>query len=686
MIYTCRTVPADLLTSVPILIRKQGRRIGSHRRRYINMLAAFDIETTTVNSRYSVMYIWQLQLGPEITVIGRSWKEFRILWDRLLAGLPEDVYLAVWVHNLSFEFQFLRGIYRFKPDEVFAIESRRVLRADMYQHLEFRCSYLHTNMRLETYLAKMGVPDQKLTYDYSKPRYPWTPLSDSEIQYCINDVKGLVEALAVEMVHDGDTLYTIPPTSTGYVRRDVKAAMRKLQYGIVKDMLPDIDTYHLLREAFRGGDTHANRWHAGRILENVCSYDRSSSYPDVQLNCEFPIGPFRCIDWPEIPWSKLKDLMGRRHKACLVRLALWDVELIDELEGCPYLALDKCRKVSRDARLDNGRILSAGYLETTLTDVDLRIVLEQYQFSARKILTLEHARYGPLPEALKAVIRKYYILKTELKGVEGQELLYDKSKNKLNSVYGMSAQNPVKRSIFFTAGEWLEETVSDEELLEKANKKAFFPYQWGVWTTAWARYRLHEGRKVVTSQDGEFVYCDTDSVKYMGDVDWSAYNEIRKADSLASGAWADDSKGIRHYMGVYEPDKGYPAKFATRGAKKYAVLHPDGKLEATISGVSKREDGGRISGGMELAARGGLEAFLQPVFVFKDAGGVDLVYNDHDRFMIRVDGHRLKVRECVTILPGEYTLSNTPEYSGLVATAKELREYMFDAFGYRIRK
>ena len=686
MIYTCRTVPANLLRECPILIRKQGRRIGKHRRRYLNMVAAFDIETTRINEHESVMYIWQLQLGPEITVIGRNWHEYELVIKRLTEGLADDVWLAVWVHNLSFEFQFLRGIYDFRDDEVFAVESRRILRCDMWGHIEYRCSYLHTNMRLETYLAKMGVPDQKLSYDYDKPRYPWTPLSDSEIAYCINDVKGLVEALLVEMVHDGDTLYTIPATSTGYVRRDVKQAMRKLRYGVIRDMLPDIDTYHLLREAFRGGDTHGSRWLAGRILDGVVSYDRSSSYPDVQINCEFPIGPFRAVDESALSWSKLEDLIGRRHKAVLVRLALWDVELIDQWEACPYLSFDKCRHVSRDVRLDNGRILSAGYLEVTLTDVDLRIMLDQYQFSARKILTLEHARYGPLPQVLKDVIIRYYRLKTELKGIEDQRILYDKSKNKLNSVYGMSAQNPVKRSILFDSGAWKEEETSDEELLEAANKKAFFPYQWGVWTTAWARYRLWEGRKVVTDQGGEFVYCDTDSVKYIGEVDWTAYNAKRQADSEAQGAYADDPKGRRHYMGVYEPDDGYPARFATRGAKKYVVEHPDGKLEATISGVSKREDGGRVSGGMELERMGGIEAFLQPTVVFRDAGGVELVYNDRSRHMVRIDGHRLKVRECVTINPSTYTLTDTAEYSDLVATAREIREYMFDAFGVRIGK
>ena len=63
---------------------------------------------------------------------------------------------------------------------------------------EFRCSYLHSNMSLEVFLEKMGVEDLKQSgeeFDYSKIRYPWTPLSDQEMKYIVNDVKGLVEAL-----------------------------------------------------------------------------------------------------------------------------------------------------------------------------------------------------------------------------------------------------------------------------------------------------------------------------------------------------------------------------------------------------------------------------------------------------------------------------------------------------------
>lgn len=684
MIYRCRDFPADLLAGFPVLPRKTGKRVGKYRRKYLNVVCAFDIETTRISEDFSVMYIWQLQIGPEFTIIGRSWKEFRIAMQRLIGPLEDGVYLAVYVHNLAFEFQFLRGIYDFREEEVFAVQPRRPLRADMYDHIELRCSYLHSNMRLDTYLKKMGVPDQKLSYDYDKKRFPWTPLSDDEIAYCVNDVKGLVEALMVEMVHDGDTLYSIPATSTGYVRRDVKAAMRQLRYGAVHEMLPDIDTYNLLREAFRGGNTHANRHWAGVELDGVSSWDRSSSYPDVQINRPFPIGRFYSLShWSRIPWEKMIDLIERRKKAVLARLAFWDIRLKDDLNGCPYIPLDKCRRVKGE-RLDNGRILSADYLEITVTDVDLKILLDQYDFEARRVLALEYSRYGQLPEILKKCIINYYRLKTELKGNAEQTLLYEKSKNKLNSIYGMSAQNPVKQNIIWTKSGWELDQRPVEEILEESNKKAFFPYQWGVWTTAWARYELQRGIDNVTRQGAEFCYCDTDSVKYFGDVDWTELNEDLETRSAKTGAHAADQKGREHYMGVWEADKGYPAKFATRGAKKYVVLHPDGKLEATIAGVSKREDGGRVSGGMELEKHGGISAFLQPVFTFTEAGGVELAYNDSVRKMVRIDGHRLKVRECVTIRPSTYTLSDTDEYADLLASYREIKEFLFDAYGKRI--
>ena len=74
-----------------------------------------------------------------------------------------------------------------------------------------------------------------------------------------------------------------------------------------------------------------------------------------------------------------------------------------------------------------------------------------------------------------------------------------------------------------------------------------------------------------------FVYADTDSVKYIGNIDWSNYNADRISECESSGALAVDPQGITHYMGVYEteddPETGYCYyQFKTLGAKKYQIF------------------------------------------------------------------------------------------------------------------
>lgn len=677
MLYNYKTFPQEIIEAAGVLKRRRGNS-GGKKREYKEIVCAFDIETSRLDDKRSFMYIWQFQIGRDHTVIGRSWKEFLRFLDRIRPAVG-DAWLVVYVHNLSFEFQFLSGIYRFQPDEVFAVERRKVLRADMQGFVEFRCSYLHSNMRLETYLDKMGVEHQKVEgFDYDKVRYPWTQLSDDELRYCVNDVQGLVEAIEIEMGADGDDLRTIPATSTGYVRRDVKAAMKKVSWPWLKSIMPDPELYEMLREAFRGGNTHANRYMAGQIIPNVKSFDRSSSYPDVQINRRFPMRKFTHLQ-PPISLDTVKRLINVRKKAVIMRIALEDVQLRDDLTGCPYLAIDKCRHLS-GCKPDNGRILMADYLETTVTDVDFAIIERQYKWSHISILAAASSRYGQLPQVLKDCIISYYKAKTELKGVPDQEIFYGKAKNKLNSVYGMSAQNPIKRSTVYGSGDWSEDMTDWHVLLEKSNRKGFFPYQWGVWTSALARAELQRAIDLVG--DG-FVYCDTDSVKYVGDVDFGPLNKELQDRSTDSGAWADDPKGRRHYMGVWEFDGEY-TEFATRGAKKYAARYPDGHLEATIAGVSKRTDGGRVSGGMELEKHGGLKAFLHPSFTFTEAGGVELKYYDGKPEHIRIGKKRLTVGRSVTISPSTYTLTDTDVYSSLLFTVRELSYFLRDKYGMEL--
>lgn len=648
-----KQVDYEALSELPLEKRKRGNPRTRDKRRYKGIICAFDIETTRLSDRESVMYIWQCQIGSDITVTGRSWKECMRFFKRLAACCKDLEYFVIYVHNLSFEFQFLRGWYHFTRDEVFATGPRKVLKCEMMQHLEFRCSYLHTNMSLGEYLDKMGVEHKKTELDYEKKRWPWTPLTDSEMEYAVNDVRGLVEALHIEMDHDGDNLYSVPMTSTGYVRRDVKKAMRELNHLYVRAMLPDWETYIMLRQAFRGGNTHANRYYAGVILHGVGSVDIASSYPTQQCNHKFPVSKF--IHDPDPSPERLAHLIYKRKKAVLARIQLWDVRLSDATWGCPYIPIDKCSRIHGEW-MDNGRVLAAEFLEITVTDIDFKIILSEYKYEKIAVVQLDYARYGWLPDPLLDVIQDYFRVKTTASGIARS-----KAKAKLNSIYGMSAQNPVRVNTYFDADapeSFTEDTDAwGPELLEEVNRRAFFPYQWGIWTTAWARWQLETAIRRAHEQ-GDYVYCDTDSVKYIGDVDFSDLNAELREDSDASMAYADDKDGVRRYMGVWEDD-GHYKRFATRGAKKYAYEDEDGHLHITIAGVNKR------AGARELEAAGGLDHFLDPVFIFTEDEN-ESVYVDHVRRFEYIDGHRIRISPCVTIRPSTKTLSDTEEYMELL--------------------
>ena len=194
--------------------RKRANPGRKMKRRYLDLVTAFDIETSRIPGMdESAMYIWQWQFGLDYTVMGRTWDELRFLIRKITDNIPEGSSLVCLVFNLSFEFQFLRGIYNFNKEEVFAIDSRKVLKCEMFNHFELRCSYLQTNMSLDAFTKKMGCEVRKLTgtFDYHKIRYPDTELSEDEIAYCVNDVRSLVEALKI----DRSYLYRLFKDKTG---------------------------------------------------------------------------------------------------------------------------------------------------------------------------------------------------------------------------------------------------------------------------------------------------------------------------------------------------------------------------------------------------------------------------------------------------------------------------------------
>lgn len=647
---------------------QRGRRYknGIH---FLDLVCAFDIETSTMQTLdgpQSFMYIWQFQLGERATIIGRTWAEFLHLVGSL-TQIAGDRKIICFVHNLSYEFQFLWSVCSFEPDDVFATDARDVLFCKL-GCLELRCSLRLTNLSLAMWTDKMKVDHQKLPdYDYGEVRFPWTPVTGQDLQYCVNDVVGLVECAEAQMKQRGDTIYSIPYTSTGYIRRLARRALywrRKM----ILNIQNDLPTYKHLREAYRGGDTHASRYYSEVLLEKVYSFDRSSSYPDVICHCKFPMTRFQPVEDPSL--AKL-DVYQRGGYCWLAKVRMARVQVKVDV-GDPYIPMAKCREPGfappLHAEEDNGRILAADYLEIAITDIDWKIIVSQYDFEKVKIEWAHIARYGRLPQELIDLCIDLYRKKTALKGTDQQDE-YQMSKELLNSIYGMMCERVIRTKIIFDHGRWIPDPKFDEKAAyDEAIQKAFLSYAWGVWVTAWARYRLHEGINLCSRYG--FVYCDTDSVKTLDDINVRAYNEARIRDARRSGAYAVDAKGVTHYMGVLEYEGCYD-RFKTLGAKRYA-FEIGGELMVTIAGVPKK------MGAHRLKELGGLEAFKDGV-IFDGIGKTLAYYNDTTDEDFLIDGHLLHIGSNLVIEETSYSLILNETYVDLV---KRSREYL-DSVRYK---
>lgn len=640
----------------------------------------FDTEFTTFQrdnpdkiDAFGLLYLWQADIFGYV-VMGRDMKDFAELMGYISSKLRLNYKRRVvcYVHNLECDFMFLQGY--FEKWTVFAPEPRAVLTA-MTGGIEFRCSYKLTNMSLKKFLEAENVETQKADgkdFDYNKKRTPVTPLLPHEVYYAYCDVKGLYEAIHSLMEHEGDTPASIPLTSTGYVRRDCKKSMEKKykNWLLFNSMKLNKEQYKMFKSAFRGGNTHANRHLAGYIVEDVQSFDIASSYPSVMLYEKYPMGPM-------IPGTRIKtidalDDLKRNGYGYIINVEFLNLRTTDPV---PYIPTAKSilhgfkEILTGDVRVDNGRILEAGgWTEMDVVDVDFDIIRSTYKWDDIRINKCYYYRMGPLPKEFKEVISDYFVKKTTLKGVEGQEYFYAKSKNKLNACYGMTVTDPVHKNIKLKDGKWSKGEVDEESKLKKFynSRNNFLSYQWGVYITAYARARLQEAINICGE---DIVYCDTDSVKFrrsqrITDQIMEINSRLEaKAGQCEVQATAYTMDGKKQTLGLWDEEHPY-LTFLTYGAKKYAdtiATSKGPKFEITVSGLSK-------SAATEI---GDIYNFNIGLTIHNSGRTVSVYDDTVTPHFVEIDGQEFELRGNMAIVPTTYTLGMPELYMNLI----QEREY-----------
>lgn len=628
-------------------------------KRYLDHLMTFDIETSTIEktdgSFEGYMYHWQVCIDSYVC-FGRSWKEFLTFLrkiNRALKNYDKKYKLVCYIHNFSYEFQFLYSWI--KLTDVFAIDKRKPLKAISKDfNIEFRCSYLLSNMNLKKFIENTpnahyfkGTGD----LDYKKVFTPKTTLTMSELGYCYNDVMGLYEAITY-LLRD-ETLTTIPLTSTGYVRRECRNNMRKNKKNRKQflDLKLDDKLYQLCKDTFRGGNTASNRYKTNFINYDVSSYDMSSAYPYAMISGLYPITPFQ-----EERIISLDMLDDYNNRYCT--LAYYSFENVKLKKGIPfpYIPYSKCIEFIAPSYEGifkgkeycyNGRVLEAEFIKIAMTNYDYQIFINQYDYDEENVRVEDffYSHKGFLPKELTDTVIEFFTLKSQLKGIEEMEYEYMKSKNKLNSLYGMIVTDIIRQENLFN-NQWEKgENSTLEEYYSKRNN--FLTYQWGLFVTAICRTNL---QKAIDKIGLDCVYIDTDSVKFVGEhddvfeqinqemIDWCTQNDIINYVKVGNH---------KYFLGLYDKEKGYD-EFVTLGAKKYAFKQTN-KIGITVAGLNKK------SGAKELERKGGLSNFKIGTD-FLDSGRKTVYYNDDKKHFVTVQGCKIENASNIALVDTTYTL------------------------------
>ena len=658
---------------------------------YYDISCALDTETSNLiqddEHKYSWIYIFQIMIG-DVFITCRTFPELKTIFGNLknMYNLSEKQRLIIYIHNLPFEFQFMRT--EFQTSELLARKNRSVFKVFLTEFgIELRDSLILSGMSLAKTaenLTSHNIRKLKGDLDYNLIRLPTTPITPTEMGYCYNDVKIICDYIDEQRSMYGD-IAKIPLTNTGRVRRFVKqncfhteinpqTHKKCIPYkNLMERLTLEVSEYAYAKQAFLGGYTHANPRYSKKLLKDVHSIDFTSSYPTVMISEKYPMskGAFIKLDM----WNYEDFTSFLKDRVALVMVEIWDMETRPEIPD-DYISSSRLFEHGKNIMRNNGRVHKADYVKLIVTSVDLAQIVICYKYTKIHIIDGYFYYTDYLPREIIESILELYQKKTTLKGVKGKETEYLLSKGMLNSCYGMCVTDIVSDEEVCDETGWHEIPADIEKCINQYNENPnrFLSYIWGVFVTAYARNNLFNGIRTISI---DYVYCDTDSIKFLNKPKHDAYindynNEIiRKCRECLDYYNIDYDelcpktiKGVKKQIGVWDYEGKYEY-FKTLGCKRY-LTYADGSYDLTCAG---------------LPDKNGLTALLKDstdvaeVFNrFSDdfavdsehAGKLAHFYNDepYNINVIDYNGFRgtIDCKSCVVLFPVGFSINGSIEY------------------------
>lgn len=407
--------------------------------------------------------------------------------------------------------------------------------------------------------------------------------------------ESLLEGVAVED--------RVPSSPTLLVINDYKAAIagegfRHAQDSKISLMEAILSSARIpskgFKPAYRGG-LIVSPADPNKVYENVVSYDIASSYPWAAAATAMPYGESKSISAKQLEGMKVVD--GQLPLA--PGLGFIGKFKVTGLKRRSWVRIPSLKASDEDyavnGRSDRLGLLTAEEITLAMCPQDLRLLSMHYSWENIEVQILEVHRLKKLPKSIIAFLGNSFKHKEEAQGAERL-----RAKVAINSVIGLWGTDPFKSAL-------KEELVSGGLFRQRYSRDLVTPwakyagidgpgfsssgrrpwdFRWAVYACAAARLRVAEAELALYSSGLEVLYCDTDSIKMVGDKAKadavfeklnSRVSDINKKLKLplTMGGWVDESAG---YCKAY-----------FRGKKFYAIENAAGERKAYVAGIYKAD-------------------------------------------------------------------------------------------------
>ena len=516
-----------------------------------NNLYCADFETTSYQ-QYEVegctkVYLWKLMgVDNDIDKIGIDMNSF-------IQTITELGCSTIYFHNLSFDGEFilwwlLENEYTYdeeiKTDKTFKsiIDETGSIYAITIRHnqksiTELKCSYKLFPKSIKEIGKLVGIDKLNETHDYNEIKHfnSVDELTEEEVKYITNDVRIMVELIRY-LQDKGIKGITMSTSAYKNWLQD--------KYTLCKNQMKkstNEEIVEIVRKSYRGGITKVNQKYAGVEFNDVISFDVNSLYPSVMYENPMPIGEGKIYKTME---EGIKD---NRHLFIIVAFVQYakvrtgQHAFIGNNSGFSY-----ARKYSYDDELQNKML----YLWSD--EFNLFKLVYDAQYEILKVVGWKKANY-----VFKDYIDRWYEVKKNAKNDVERSL----AKLMLNSLYGKFGMNDSRITKLPMA---LEDKIIYGV---KENNTTYYYKEVASYITSKARCKL---ASFMNRCGDNFLYCDTDSVYYIGHDIPDLFKDV-----------VDDKKlGYWKYEGHY-------TRFKALKAKCYLKQLDDGTIERKIAGCPK---------------------------------------------------------------------------------------------------